>query len=84
MHLDGLITACSRGNDLTCMGHRRCCKFITQEIAVTQSKLGGRRIAVLAIHGFKRSELTESKRMLEEAGARVDVTSPGGAKHIEG
>ena len=51
---------------------------------MTQSKLSGRRIAVLATNGFEQSELTEPKRLLEEAGAKVDVISPGGAKQIKG
>ncbi|MBB3227520.1 protease I [Luteibacter sp. Sphag1AF] len=46
--------------------------------------LEGRRIAVLATDGFEQSELTEPKRLLEEAGARVDVISPGDAKAIKG
>ena len=51
---------------------------------MTQSKLSSRRIAILATHGFEQSELTEPKRLLEEAGAKVDVISPGGAKQIMG
>jgi protease I len=66
------------------MGHHRCCGLITKEIAMTQSKLSGRRIAVLATNGFEQSELTEPKRLLEEAGAKVDVISPGGVKQIKG
>jgi protease I len=46
--------------------------------------LEGRRIAVLATDGFEQSELTEPKRLLEEAGAKVDVISPGDAKQIKG
>ena len=51
---------------------------------MTQSRLNGRRIAVLATNGFEQSELTEPKRLLEEAGAKVDVISPAGAKQIRG
>jgi len=51
---------------------------------MTQPKLSGLRIAVLATHGFEQSELTEPKRLLEEAGAMVDVISPAGAKQIKG
>lgn len=38
--------------------------------------LGGRRIAILATDGFEQSELTEPKKLLEQAGATVDVVSP--------
>lgn len=34
------------------------------------------RIAILATHGFEKSELFEPKRRLEEAGAKVTVVSP--------
>lgn len=47
-------------------------------------QLTGRRIAVLATDGFEHSELTEPKRLLEEAGATVDVIAPGDAKQIKG
>lgn len=47
-------------------------------------RLDGRRIAVLATDGFEQSELTEPKRLLEEAGAKVDVIAPGGASQIKG
>jgi protease I len=51
---------------------------------MTGSKISGRRIAVLATDGFEQSELTEPKRLLEEAGAKVDVIAPKGAKQIKG
>ena len=38
--------------------------------------LSGKTIAILATDGFEQSELTEPKRLLEEAGARVDVIAP--------
>jgi hypothetical protein len=38
---------------------------------MTASKLSGRRIAVLATDGFEQSELTEPKRLLEQAGAKT-------------
>ena len=47
-------------------------------------KLSGRAIAVLATDGFEYSELTEPKRLLEEAGADVSVVAPGDAKEIKG
>jgi protease I len=39
-------------------------------------ELQGKRIAVLATHGFEQSELLEPKRALEQAGARADVIAP--------
>ena len=47
-------------------------------------KLSGRRIAMLATDGFEQSELTEPKRLLETAGAQVDVIAPDGAAQIKG
>lgn len=46
--------------------------------------LAGRKIAALATDGFEYSELTEPKRMLEEAGATVDVIAPGDVREIKG
>jgi len=46
--------------------------------------LKGRHIAILATDGFEQSELTEPKRLLEEAGAQVSVIAPGEAKQIKG
>jgi len=39
-------------------------------------QLRGKRIAALVEHGFEEVELTEPKRALEQAGARVDIVSP--------
>jgi hypothetical protein len=39
------------------------------------AELKGRTIAILATDGFEQAELTEPKRCLEKAGARVDVLS---------
>jgi len=47
-------------------------------------KLSDRCVAVLATDGFEQSELTEPKRLLEVAGAHVDVIAPGGATQIRG
>ncbi|MBB6249046.1 type 1 glutamine amidotransferase domain-containing protein [Rhodanobacter sp. A1T4] len=47
-------------------------------------RLSGRHIAILATDGFEQSELTEPKRLLEEAGAEVSVIAPGGASQIKG
>lgn len=38
--------------------------------------LAGKTVAILATDGFEQSELTEPKRLLEEAGASVDVIAP--------
>jgi protease I len=57
---------------------------MTKEIAMTQTKLSSQRIAILATNGFEQSELAKPKRLLEEAGARVDVIAPTGAKQITG
>ncbi|WP_082190085.1 type 1 glutamine amidotransferase domain-containing protein [Frateuria defendens] len=43
-------------------------------------RIEGRRVAMLATDGFEYSELTEPKRLLEEAGAGVDVLAPGGSR----
>ncbi|TCV97755.1 protease I [Luteibacter rhizovicinus] len=51
---------------------------------MTEPRLKGRKIAVLATDGFEQSELTEPKRLLEEAGAKVTVIAPGHAKQITG
>ena len=51
---------------------------------MTASTLNGRRIAILATDGFEQSELTEPKRLLEQAGAGTDVIAPGGASQIKG
>lgn len=47
-------------------------------------RLSGRSIAILATDGFEQSELTEPKRLLEEAGAEVSVIAPGDATQIKG
>ncbi|MEI7037596.1 type 1 glutamine amidotransferase domain-containing protein [Fulvimonas yonginensis] len=51
---------------------------------MASSKLNGRAVAVLATDGFEYSELTEPKRLLEEAGAEVTVVAPGDAREIRG
>ena len=48
------------------------------------ANLIGRRIAILATDGFEQSELTEPKRLLEQAGAQTDVIAPGNATVIKG
>ena len=51
---------------------------------MANKRLDGRRVAVVATDGFEQSELTEPKRLLEEAGATVDVIAPGDASSIKG
>jgi len=51
---------------------------------MTQLKLSGRWIAVLATDGFEQSELIEPKHLLEQAGATIEVIAPAGAKQIKG
>jgi protease I len=38
-------------------------------------ELNGMRVAILALDGFEEAELTEPKKALEQAGAKVDVVS---------
>jgi protease I len=38
-------------------------------------ELNGMRVAILALDGFEEAELTEPKKALEQAGAKVDVIS---------
>jgi protease I len=40
------------------------------------NELNGKRVAALVTNGFEQVELTEPKKALEQAGARVDVVSP--------
>lgn len=39
-------------------------------------KLKGKKVAILATDGFEQVELTEPKRLLEKAGAKVSVVAP--------
>ncbi len=52
-----------------------------QDLSADKQSLYGERIAILASDGFEKSELIKSREILEEAGAHVDVISPG-AGHI--
>ncbi|WP_439815125.1 type 1 glutamine amidotransferase domain-containing protein [Zavarzinia sp. CC-PAN008] len=45
-------------------------------MANSQSRLDGRRVAVLATDGFEQSELTEPVKALRAAGAEVHVVAP--------
>lgn len=52
------------------------------------SHLTGKRVAILASHGFEESELIEPMRALREHGAQVDVVSPEsgtiqGMRHLD-
>jgi protease I len=54
------------------------------EQVMSSLSLSGRKVAVLATDGFEQSELTEPKRLLEEAGAQVSVVAPGDGGKIKG
>lgn len=41
----------------------------------SEKKLSGKKVAILATHGFEQSELLEPKKALEDAGAEVKVVS---------
>jgi len=43
---------------------------------MSQGKLQGIRVAILATDGFEQSELTDPRRALDEAGATTEVVSP--------
>lgn len=43
---------------------------------MNSTALMGKKIAILATHGFEQCELEESRRALEEAGAKTQVVSP--------
>jgi protease I len=48
------------------------------------NELHGKRIAILATHGFEQSELLEPRKALLEAGARAEVVSPAKDGRIRG
>lgn len=48
-----------------------------------EAPLTGKRIAILATHGFEQVELTEPRKALDEAGAKTVVIAPA-AGHIRG
>src|SRR5947209_2329730 len=43
---------------------------------MAEQRLQGIRVVILATNGFEETELTEPKRALEEAGARVQIAAP--------
>lgn len=47
-------------------------------------RLEGKKIAILATHGFEQSELTDPKKLLEGWGAQVSVVSPAEGGSIKG
>jgi protease I len=49
---------------------------LTLGVLSMNTKLQGKKIAIVATDGFEQVELTEPKKALEEAGATVDVISP--------
>jgi protease I len=75
-HAHGELTrdACANGD----------AQVFAKENIMPSSRLEGCRIAILATDGFEQSELTEPKRLLEEAGAKTDVIAPGDATQIKG
>jgi protease I len=42
----------------------------------TKMEISGKRVAILATHGFEQSELEVPRQKLEKAGAAVDIVSP--------
>lgn len=54
-------------------------KFIMEETMATQN-LQGKKIAILATHGFEQSELLEPRKALDQAGATTKVVSPAEGK----
>src|SRR5690606_41104418 len=54
-----------------------------QELDMAQ-RLAGKRVAILATHGFEQSELVDPKKQLEGWGAHVTVVSPAAEKRIKG
>jgi protease I len=55
-----------------------------EESVMSSNNLVGRTVAILATDGFEQSELTEPKRLLEQAGAKTVVIAPGGVSQIKG
>jgi protease I len=45
-----------------------------------ESKLEGKKVAILVADGFEQVELTSPKEALEEAGAEIDIVSPAEKK----
>jgi putative intracellular protease/amidase len=43
---------------------------------VMAQSIEGRKVAILATHGFEQAELTEPQKALKNAGATVHVVSP--------
>lgn len=44
------------------------------------TSLQGKKVAILATHGFEQSELLEPRKALEQAGAKTEVVSPAAGK----
>jgi protease I len=47
-----------------------------QEVSMARNTLQGIRVAILATDGFEQSELTESRKALDAAGADTEIVSP--------
>jgi protease I len=50
--------------------------FERSEKQMSQGKLKGLKVAILATDGFEQSELTEPRKALDEAGATTEVVAP--------
>jgi protease I len=47
---------------------------------MAQHDLNGKKVAILAAHGFEQVELTEPRKALDEAGAETHIVSPADGK----
>src|SRR6201997_3175638 len=56
-------------------GARRSASWNWRQL-MSQSKLNGLKVAILATDGFEQSELTEPRKALQEAGAATEVVAP--------
>src|ERR1700733_14467644 len=54
----------------------RCWHILWKGLSAMADSLKGKKVAMLAANGFEQVELTEPKKALEEAGAKVSIVSP--------
>jgi protease I len=52
------------------------CTACRRRRSSNMSKLSGRKVAILVAKGFEQVELTEPRRVLEHAGATIEIVSP--------
>jgi protease I len=57
---------------------------LQKEHFMSVKNLNGCLIAILATDGFEQSELTDPKKLLEQAGANTEVIAPGSVSSIKG